>query len=462
MTINRWMRGMLLGATTLAASPAYADAAREAKLEARLNVLEAAIFDMRAELAAAHRQQVAAIPTSIAAVAMPHAADPARISPAIPTLPATDGFRVGATTVKINGYFKLTAIGSRYSDGAVPTTSLGRDFYLPGTIPIGGLRRGQTFEASAKQTRISLSTATPIGSHLLKGYLELDFQTSPGAQGSERTTNGYNPALRRGFITYDNFLFGQDWTNFQYVAALPESTDYVGPTEGTVFARQPQIRYTRAVSNKLVISVSVENPKTASATLLAPALIDNGNDNLPDVTARLTYTSPVVELSLAAIGRKLTVDNGVNRASSAGFGASFAGKLPFGPDKRHDLRFMISGGDGIGRYIGLNFAPDTVYAGLPNSKLGNVRAIAGFAALRLGWTASLRSTFVGSFQKVDYASGFVPIGANASAWSASANLFYSPVKNFDLGFELRHGERTLVTGAKGLLDRGEFAAKYSF
>jgi hypothetical protein len=37
-----------------------------------------------------------------------------------------------------------------------------------------------------------------------------------------------------------------------------------------------------------------------------------------------------------------------------------------------------------------------------------------------------------------------------------------PVKNFDLGFEMRHGERKMVSGAKGTLDRGEFAAKYSF
>ena len=30
--------------------------------------------------------------------------------------------------------------------------------------------------------------------------------------------------------------------------------------------------------------------------------------------------------------------------------------------KRSDLRFRISGGKGISRYLGLNFAPDTVYA----------------------------------------------------------------------------------------------------
>ena len=458
MKIMPWMRGPLLAGTiltVLAPTPAHADPAREAQLEARLKALEAAMMDMRAEIDASHRQQAAIMAQQTAA-----AAAVVKVPPLLAG--ANDGFHIGPTTVKLNGYFKVTAISSRYSNGTIPNGSLGRDFYLPSTIPIGGVRRGSTFAANAKQTRIGLSTSTPVGKHMLKGLLEFDFQTSPGAQGSERTTNGYNLALRRGFVTYDDFLFGQEWSNFQYVAALPETTDFIGPTEGTIFVRQPQVRYTRKLSKQLALSVSAENPKTASATLAIPTLVENGNDSMPDVTARLVYTSPMGELSLAGIARRLTVDNGVKRASSTGYGASFSGKLPFGPAKRNDLRFMITGGKGISRYVGLNFAPDTVYAGLPTSQLENVGVVAGFAALRLGWTESLRSTFAASFQRVNYVNGFTPLGANGSAQSVSANLFYSPVKNFDLGFELRHGQRKLVNGAKGKLDRGEFAAKYSF
>ena len=53
-------------------------------------------------------------------------------------------------------------------------------------------------------------------------------------------------------------------------------------------------------------------------------------------------------------------------------------------------------------------------------------------------------------------------GFNDKAWSVAANLFLSPVKSIDLGIEYRHGEREIVSGAKGQLDRFEFAAKYSF
>jgi hypothetical protein len=72
---------------------------------------------------------------------------------------------------------------------------------------------------------------------------------------------------------------------------------------------------------------------------------------------------------------------------------------------------------------------------------------------------------MGSIQSVDYSSA-LPLasigGYNKRAWSLAANLFYSPVKNIDLGIEYRHGERELVSGADGNLDRIEVAAKYSF
>ena len=55
-----------------------------------------------------------------------------------------------------------------------------------------------------------------------------------------------------------------------------------------------------------------------------------------------------------------------------------------------------------------------------------------------------------------------PLTANDKAWSLAANLFWSPVKALDLGVEYRHGERELLNGLAGQLNRLEFAAKYNF
>ena len=86
-------------------------------------------------------------------------------------------------------------------------------------------------------------------------------------------------------------------------------------------------------------------------------------------------------------------------------------------------------------------------------------------AVKLGWTPTLRSTLMASYQNVKYPDGFAAGTFNAfndTAWSVAGNLFWSPVKNVDLGIELRHGQRELVSGASGQLNRLEFAAKYNF
>ncbi len=450
---SRFIAALSLG-TALAGVPAGAQTLQEAALEARLAQLEGAVAQLRSELAKA--RSIPAVSATPNAALAPEAE---KRLVALETAKPADGFKVGGTTIKLGGFFKATAAFSNYNGGAPAPLSLGRDFYLPSQIPVGGRSAGREFEASAKQTRIWLDTATPINGHLLSGHLEFDFQASPGTQGSQKTTNAYNPALRRGFITYDNLLFGQEWTNFQYVPALPETTDYVGPTEGTVFVRQTQVRYTRKLSPMLTLSVSAENAETASIGPASAATTENGNDRLPDVTARLVQKVGKGEISLAGVARKLTVDTGTAKASATGWGVSLAGKLPFGTIS--DLRFMVTHGQGIGRYIGLNFAPDAVYPGV-GGKLDTAGVTAGFAALRLGWTSTLRSTFTGSFETVDYPNGVILTAANKSSWSAAANLFYSPVKPLDIGIEFRHGVRELFSGAKGDLDRLEFAAKYNF
>jgi len=88
---------------------------------------------------------------------------------------------------------------------------------------------------------------------------------------------------------------------------------------------------------------------------------------------------------------------------------------------------------------------------------------AGFAALKIGWTDTIRSTFMGSYQSADYPDGIAVTGlSNARSYGGAANLFWSPGKGFDIGVEYRHAVRELVSGDTGALDRLEFAFKYGF
>jgi hypothetical protein len=49
-----------------------------------------------------------------------------------------------------------------------------------------------------------------------------------------------------------------------------------------------------------------------------------------------------------------------------------------------------------------------------------------------------------------------------TAYSASANLIYSPIPELHFGVEVMRGWREIESGAKGSFDRFQFSAKYDF
>ncbi|PZU44688.1 MAG: hypothetical protein DI568_15120 [Sphingomonas sp.] len=455
----------MLSATALlsAALPSAPVAAQSntADIEKRLSAMEAEIDRLKADLAAA---RAAAIPAVAAApVAEPALETRVAVLEEKAAKPPADGFKSGSMTLKIGGYVKLWSAVSRYSAGTTNPGQLLSDFYLPQQIPVGGEATTHT-NMHVKESRFSLTGSKPVGERTVGVYAEIDFLTAQGTQGSERTTNGYNPALRRAFFTLTGksgqLLIGQEWTTFQNVGALPETTDFVGPTEGSTFGRQPMLRYTAYLSPKVQLAVALENSESATISPASAALVENDDDRLPDLTTKLTLKPGKAELTLAGVLHEVRVVNDAGDSDNKlGFGLSGAGKIAFGPDGRHDVRFMLSYGQGIGHYLGLNFGPDAVLVG---TDLSTVGVIAGFASIKFGWTPTVRSTFMASFQDVDYPDVLVPLAANKSAWSVAGNLFWSPLKAFDLGIEYRHGEREIVSGAKGKLDRLELAAKYSF
>ncbi|MFM5954234.1 MAG: DcaP family trimeric outer membrane transporter [Novosphingobium sp.] len=467
--------GGLLAASALVAPQAAW--AKPASVEARLDKLEAEVQGLRGDLGASRAENEQLKARAEAAEARAAAAETQALAAdkrlvALETKPApaptaaapADGFKVGATTLKIGGFFKMIGSSTRYSDGEVATNSLGRDFYLPQQIPTGNAPASRVTDLSAKQSRFWLNADTTVAGHSVKGYLEFDFQVSPGTQGSQRTTNGYNLGLRRAYMQLDKWTFGQDWTTFQYTGALPESTDYVGGVEGTVFARQPLIRYSAPLSKNATLHLGIENPESGTATSGSPTLTENGDDRLPDFTARLALSGKHGELSLGGIARQVRVENAGIAASTGGFGVSLGGKLFFNQAKTGDARIMVTYGRNIGRYVGLNFAPDAVYVPASN-KLESASVLAVLGAVRIPLAPGVRANLMGSYQTVDYSDALLPANIasfNKQAWSAAANLFYSPVKNIDLGVELRHGERKLVNGADGSTDRLDVVAKYSF
>jgi hypothetical protein len=423
-------------AGVLAMGPALAQTDREAQLEARIAELERMVGELV-------KQQTAA-PAAPAAPALPAGTQPIQATSVVPG--ANPGTRFG-----FGGFIKANSTWSDYSDGNPAAGSVGRDFYLPGAIPVGGVGESAVYDAHAKQSRFWFTTDTVLenGSKLGSRF-ELDFAVPTG--GDERNTNTYNPVLRRAFLTYDNWLFGQEWSNFMELGALPETTDFVGPTEGMVFVRQPQIRYTSGAW-----SVSVENPESTLTPFGGGARIVTDDNTVPDFTARYANRGAWGFVSVAGLLRQLRSDTGLRSTTDTGFGVSVSSKIMFG---ENDLRLMATAGSGIGRYVGLNFFEDGVLEA--NGDIDSLDVVAAYAAWRQVWGGGWRSNFVVGYTSADNDRALTGLNANAEASSARVNLFWTPAPKLDLGIELSTAKRELERGTSGTQNRIDFMARYSF
>ena len=200
------------------------------------------------------------------------------------------------TTFKVGGFVKLDVISSGYDDGDLGAGALGRDFYIPSTIPVGGENESRDIDFHAKSSRLNFESVMNVDGQKVVGFVEFDFLTTDG---NERVTNAYQPQLRHAYLTYDKWLFGQSWSTFQNVAALPEMLDFIGPTDGTVFVRQAQVRYTRGPWQ-----FSMENPETTFGDPVAVS--DDGM--IPDLVGRYNFSGDWGSLSIAGIYRDLNLE----------------------------------------------------------------------------------------------------------------------------------------------------------
>ena len=366
---------------------------------------------------------------------------------------AATAAKIGDTEFTYGGYIKLDAMWSDYSAGAPAGSSVGRDFYVPSTLTVGSDDSSDAvFDMHARESRFNFGTATLLDNgKTVKTKIELDFLASaPG--GNERVSNSYSPRIRHAFISYDGWLFGQTWSNFQNVGALPEALDFVGPAEGTVLVRQSQIKYTTGAW-----SFSLENPES-TITTAGGGMAVTDDASLPDFTARYTHKADWGNFVVAALARQLTYKVGGVDADETSFGVSASGMVKLGED---NLKFMLTQGKGLGRYVGLNVARGAVLNG---DDLDAIDSTSGFIAYQHKWNSQWRSTFLYSFLSADNDENLLAVYGDPteSSQSYSANILYSPVKRLTFGAEFKHAERELESGVDGDMDRLQFSVKYAF
>ena len=355
--------------------------------------------------------------------------------------------RAGNTQVSIGGFVKADAIYSNYSDGEQATAAIGDDFLVPSTIPVAGTDGDSKLHMIAKQSRFWLKTSTPTDNGTVTGHFEMDFQTNGG--GDERISNSETTRLRHAYLSWNNWLFGQTWSTFFNVSALPETLDFVG-SSGTVFVRQAQVRYTNGGW-----MIAAENP---SSTLYGGVENPYDDNTVPDVIVRYNMKGDWGNVSLAAMGRQLAhQDVGFREDKAAGYGVALAGQLKVGD--RNDIRFQVNQGNALGRYINLNaFRSGVIEA---DGEIELVDTWSAVLAYRHHWSDRWRTNLAVSASAADNPDT-AAVTVNERVRSGHLNLIWQAAKPLTLGGELIYGEREQENGDDGNLRRLQLSAKYAF
>lgn len=438
----------------LGASAAGAQTTKEAELEGRIQQLEAQLAELKALVSAQHAAPAAGTPVAAAPAAAPAVPGAPPPPPPIQTTTITPG-AVPGTKFTVGGFVRTDMLYTQSDDGEIADAATGRDLYVPGQTPVGGADEGTDLDAHAKFSRLwfGVDNVSDAGDKVT-ARVEIDF--FGGALGNEASTNTYGATIRHAFVGWNQWLVGQTWSNFMDVAAMPEGVDFVGATDGTVFVRQPQVRYTNGAW-----TFSLENPETTITPFHGGARISSDDNNMPDLVGRYTHKAAWGHLTGALMLRQLAYETtGTNAIddSSYDFAGSFSGRYNFNPN--NDLRFAINVGSGIGRYIGLGIASDAMLDG--NGDIEGLDGVAGFIGFHHNFSAQVRGNIYYSASKYDNDAALTGGAVTESVSSISANLFYSPLPKLDVGAELRFADRELESGVDGSLTRLHFLARYSF
>ena len=442
--------GLCMALALLAPGVALAQSAKEKELEARIAQLEKTV----AALTAAQQQtQVDVADARQQAVEAKAGAEKVRVAQTQAASPIQPGTILPAaargTTFGYGGFIKMDAMVTDTDAGKIADGGAGRMFHLPASIPVGGTAAVDPYtDFGAQFSRFWFSADHVADGHKVKAYIEADFFGGGSANlGNETATNTHGVTVRQAYVSWNEWLAGQSWSNFMDTSALPDAVDFVGVTDGTVFVRQAQLRYTKGPW-----SFSLENPQT---TVQAGATRYNSGDNAwPDATARWQKKGDWGHFSVAALLRQYKVPTDYTQSASV----SVSGRFNLG--RNDDIRYAINAGDGLGRYLGFGIAPDVAIDA--RGELHPVGAVGGFIAWRHAFNAKLRGNLMFAAARFDNDTHLTGLGITRGTESLHANLIYSPIPKLDVGAELGWGRRTLENGAEGDLKRIHTTVKYSF
>ncbi|WP_180114746.1 DcaP family trimeric outer membrane transporter [Acinetobacter sp. YH12140] len=307
--------------------------------------------------------------------------------------------------------------------------------------------------ATAKTTRFGLDFTAPVGGDdKVGGKIEVDFNGS-----------GETIRLRHGYLTFNNWLFGQTTSNFLSSHA-PEMIDFATNVGGGT-TRLPQVRYNVKLAPQTQLFVAAEEGDSKASAISSVSVTDSVvKYSLPALTAKLTQGFADGKGNASA--RALVEHHKVQGGNDDELGWGLAAGTTFNVTKQLKINGDVSYVEGNSNYL---YGSNTAYVVDANGDIEQNK----FTAVQIGATykfnEKLRSTLAyGALfadEDTDYAKAFKDVGnnsANKEVQQAWLNVIYTPVKPIDLGVEYVNGKREAFTGKTYKDNRVGLMAKYSF
>jgi len=363
------------------------------------------------------------------------AASAAPQATAAPAKPPTKGLQLqsGDYTWKLGGYVKLDVI---HDFDAIGST----DFFDVRTIPTGTSEgTDDRTRIHARQSRLNLDVRGPSSAGEVRGFVEGDFFSDQ---------NGFR--MRHAYGTVGGVLGGQTWTTFMDEDAMPETLDFESPVAFPL-VRQPQVRFTHALSEKDYVAFSLEDP---DSDVIAPTgVAGTVEEPLPDVNARLRLGNSRGHTQLGLFGGMARFDPDVGSSDDVLlWGLNLSTK--FATTGKDSAILQATYGDGVGRYRGgVTAAPDS------NGDLEAVRVLGVLGSYEHHWNEEYRSTIGYSWGDGDLPNG-TPVTSTEEVTYGFVNLIWQFTARAWAGFEYLYGTRDTFDGEDGNANRVQFSLRF--
>jgi hypothetical protein len=296
--------------------------------------------------------------------------------------------------------------------------------------------------------------------------MNLDFRVPVKALGDVRFyveadlfgSNSTTPRLRHAYTQAKNFLIGQTFSNFQDPDAGPDGLDFQGPNS-QVSIRNPQLRYTLALSKKASFSFSVEKASSDLA-FKTPEFSALPNSPSPDGTVKFRQSTSGGHIQVSGVFRSISAYLPNGKSDSVfGWGVNLSGaQKVIGKDT---FTYQIAYGAGMQRYVndtsGLGI--DAAIVSTYEPHLRAVPLVAPYFGYQHYWATRFRSSAIYGFAQVNntaYQSGSTYHKSNYVA----GNLIWNPFGSLNVGTEFLYGWVKKKDNSSANAPRIMFSAKY--